>query len=78
MECIEQDNFTVFPKLKMPKMPVAIPKIQTIRLYCNCKLPDFVDNMIRCDNTVCVLKLYHKSCVNNKDNNSFICKHCSL
>ncbi len=34
-------------------MPTAIPKIQTIRLYCDCKLPDFVDNMIKCDNYAC-------------------------
>ena len=37
----------------MPKMPCKEPKITQIKLYCYCKLPDFIDDMIACDiNTV--------------------------
>ena len=33
----------------MPKMPCKEPKITQIKLYCYCKLPDFIDDMIACD-----------------------------
>ena len=33
----------------MPKTPCKEPKITQIKLYCYCKLPDFIDDMIACD-----------------------------
>ena len=32
----------------MPKMPVNASKINKIKLYCNCHLPDMIDDMILC------------------------------
>ena len=33
----------------MPKIPCKESKITQIKLYCYCKLPDFIDDMIACD-----------------------------
>ena len=33
----------------MPKMTCKEPKIIQIKLYCYCKLPDFIDDTISCD-----------------------------
>ena len=47
LKCIEENNISVFPKVaKMPKMPCNEPKITKIKLYCKCKMPEFIDSSV--------------------------------
>ena len=65
ISCIENNKIVPFPKAKMPKMPCNQPKTVRVKVYCTCELPEFVDNMIKCDNYRCKVKCFHKKCVNN-------------
>ncbi len=78
IQCIDSEIFTIFPNFFSPKLPPLIPKVESIRLYCDCNMPKFVDNLIRCDNWGCPKKWFHYSCVGYRagDKSSFICKHC--
>lgn len=79
LNCIDSENFTIFPKIKFPKLPPRIPKIESFRVYCDCKMPDIIDDMIKCENWTCKLKWYHNSCVGYRPNvtkKEFLCHHC--
>jgi hypothetical protein len=79
LNCLIEDKLTVFPKVeKMPKMPCKDDKTNIIKLYCICKMPDLVDNMIKCGNKFCKIKWYHESCSGCADNNGkWLCNKCS-
>ena len=79
LNCFVNDKILPFPKvLKMPKMPTNDPKCNTINLYCSCRLPDVIDNLIRCSNQKCKIKWYHNQCVQLGVDDNFLCKMCSL
>ena len=82
LKCIEENKISVFPKVaKMPKMPCNEPKITKIKLYCKCKMPEFIDDMIGCDNKHC-RKWFHKKCIFNSttscnnSNDNWLCSSC--
>ncbi|KAG1652267.1 hypothetical protein GQR58_026433 [Nymphon striatum] len=76
LKCIINDE--MFPKVsKMPKMPCNDPKNIKIKLYCTCKMPDIIDDMIQCVRKQCG-KWFHKKCTANPtivDN--WLCSFCS-
>ncbi|XP_053382469.1 uncharacterized protein LOC128549555 [Mercenaria mercenaria] len=80
-ECISKCSFSAFPKInKMPKMPCKDARVQTVRLYCTRKLPDIVEDMVKCDNKKCRHKWYHKKCVGFVETvrgKTWLCHFCS-
>ena len=77
LKCLEERIFSPFPKVKkMPKMPVSEPKINKIKLYCTCNLPEMIDDMILCGSNTCKIKWFHKSCVNYENEIEWKCSNC--
>ena len=78
LKCIENDEIEMFPKVsKMPKMPCNDPRKIKNKLYCTCKMPDIIDDMIQCERKQCG-KWFHKKCTSNPtivDN--WLCSFCS-
>ncbi len=77
LECITKQQFTTFPKIeKMPKMPCKVAKSCSIKIFCACKLPDIVGDMVECDNKRCKLnRCFHKRCVGYTMTNQDESKH---
>jgi hypothetical protein len=77
-ECLDNDKIIPFTKItKMPKMPSKEEKSSVIKLYCTCKMPDIIDNMVKCDNKFCKIKWYHKSCSGcNVHTGKWLCRSC--
>lgn len=81
LDCFGNGTFTPFPKIgKMPKMPCKDAKNQTIKLFCTCKLPDIVGDMVKCDNRGCKIKWFHKKCVGFIETvrgQKWLCNYCT-
>ena len=51
--CIENEHFAPFPQesYRVRNVKIVINKnVRTIQNSCRCGLPDFVDDMVRCEN----------------------------
>jgi len=77
VECLEKGKFDPFPKIeKMPKMP-SNDKVVKFNVFCNCKLPGCIDDLIQCENKKCSTKWFHVVCVDkNKANEKWLCDTC--
>ena len=58
-------------------MPVSESKINKIKLYCICNLPEMIDDMILCEHNTCKVKWYRKMCVNYDIEIEWKCFNCS-
>ena len=79
--CLKDNKITPFSKiLKMPKMPSKEDKLETIRLYCTCRLPGYVDDMVKCENYMCKTGWFHKQCVKYTSaclGKKWFCRNCA-
>ena len=66
LNCLEQGAMSPFPKEKSRcrgnQISTFNPKCFKIAVWCHCKLPEFVDNMVSCESRKCK-KWYHKKCI---------------
>lgn len=65
IECLENGTLSAFPKEKergRVKLNSITCKVVKIPVWCHCKMPEFIDNMICCDNRKCKT-WFHRKCV---------------
>ena len=75
IKCLEKGKLDPFPKIaKMPKMPSNDKEVR-ITVYCHCKLPGCIDNLISCENKKCsnITKWFHVECVDKTNANEKWC-----
>ena len=60
--CLENDHFEPFPKESSRLRNVMIytnRKVKTVEISCQCGMPDFVHNMVGCENRRWCGRWYH-------------------
>lgn len=68
IECLENGTLSAFPKEKergRVKLNSITCKVVKIPVWCHCKMPEFIDNMICCENRKCKT-WFHRKCVGLK------------
>lgn len=78
--CLENEHFEQFPKESSRLRNVKIDinrNVRTVEISCRCGMPDFVDDMVGCENRKC-RKWYHLRCVgvNKGQVSSWVCEKC--
>lgn len=78
--CLENEKFEPFPKesSRLRNVKIDITKnIRTVEISCQCGLPDFLDDMVGCENRKC-RKWYHLRCVGVSKGQecSWVCEKC--
>ena len=79
--CLENDNFEPFPKESSRLRNVMIDinrKVKKVEISCQCGMPDFVDDMVGCENRKCG-RWCHLRCVGVSKGQkcSWVCEKCT-
>ena len=81
IHCLESGNMTPFPKEKVRgrcKLDSITCKVFKIPIWCICKMPECIDNMICCDNRKC-RTWFHRKCLNiDSQRNEWQCPSCEI
>ena len=65
IECLERGNMTPFPKETVrgrSKLDSVTCKVVKIPIWCRCKMPECIDNMVACENRKC-RTWFHRKCL---------------
>ena len=79
--CFESGSFTPFPKKGRGRSKLSNRKVKSILLtsHCFCRMPDFLEDIIQCENSSCG-KWFHFGCADYKpeesSGKSWFCKNC--
>ena len=81
IQCLESGNMTPFPKEAVRgrcKLDSVTCKVFKIPIWCICKMPECIDNMICCDNRKC-RTWFHRKCLNiDSQRNEWQCPSCEI
>ena len=76
LKCLENEEMEQFPRAKQPAA-TNVRTFATIPVYCVCRMPETLDNMVECE--ACV-RWFHYNCVgidNERHTISWKCSDCS-
>ena len=73
-QCFRYGKIDFFPKIS--KMPVGNTKKQKIAMHCFCRLPEAIDDLVRCDRKNSSMGWYHKGCIIESTKGASICENC--
>ena len=81
IQCLESGNMTPFPKEAVRgrcNLDSVTCKVFKILIWCICKMPECIDNMICCDNRKC-RTWFHRKCLNiDSQRNEWQCPSCEI
>ena len=75
VKCLENEKMEQFPRSKR-SAHINIRRVATIPVYCTCKMPESLDNMVECERC---FQWFHYRCVgiaNEGDTASWHCQEC--